>query len=432
VRPRRPWRGLDDLRAAPLVRVAGGRPARRPGECGRPGRPRRHPNDPGVPPPRPPVAAPRCGGVGPAPRFARGDRPVIAVIDETAPADRGGIYYVVTAAVVLDTDATRLGFGPCYRRAGSARSNGVNGQGRPGGVRPDARPSGGAGHGRPRRRPLSDRPPAQGTGPPVGAGGARAARHRRRRRGADYRIPGNPRGRPGPGRPHRDRAPLGRRAGLPVGGSASRSCGSATPSAASSRSTSWARTRRPSTGSAASRCSATCAIDNFPPDMREAPAPDLGGRLSAALGLALRDSRLAEEQHLKLVPVYLLVEQGPCVVGPHVVRPWVGRCDHGPGRPAGFPEGNLQGCPGNAWARDACCTTHAGWRRTSCGGRDEGAGRRGHRQQTGGISGGVGSSIASTIFCQLAASTTVPSSRARSPVGSSGCEASQSRMGSSR
>jgi uncharacterized membrane protein len=34
---------------------------------------------------------------------------VIAVIDETAPADRGGIYYVVSAAILLDADATRLG-----------------------------------------------------------------------------------------------------------------------------------------------------------------------------------------------------------------------------------------------------------------------------------------------------------------------------------
>lgn len=34
---------------------------------------------------------------------------MIAVIDETAPADRGGIYYVVTAALVLDADGTRLG-----------------------------------------------------------------------------------------------------------------------------------------------------------------------------------------------------------------------------------------------------------------------------------------------------------------------------------
>ena len=34
---------------------------------------------------------------------------MIAVVDEAAPADRGGIYYVVSAAVLLDADATRLG-----------------------------------------------------------------------------------------------------------------------------------------------------------------------------------------------------------------------------------------------------------------------------------------------------------------------------------
>lgn len=36
---------------------------------------------------------------------------MIAVVDETAPADRGGIYYVVTAAIVLDADTTRLALG---------------------------------------------------------------------------------------------------------------------------------------------------------------------------------------------------------------------------------------------------------------------------------------------------------------------------------
>lgn len=34
---------------------------------------------------------------------------MIAVVDEAAPADRGGIYYVVSAAVLLDASATRLG-----------------------------------------------------------------------------------------------------------------------------------------------------------------------------------------------------------------------------------------------------------------------------------------------------------------------------------
>ncbi|KAA0233129.1 MAG: hypothetical protein EDR02_14460 [Actinobacteria bacterium] len=35
--------------------------------------------------------------------------PIIAVLDEAAPADRRGIYYVVTAAIMLDVDAVRRG-----------------------------------------------------------------------------------------------------------------------------------------------------------------------------------------------------------------------------------------------------------------------------------------------------------------------------------
>ncbi len=37
------------------------------------------------------------------------EAPIVAVIDETAPADRGGIYYVVTAAIMLDPDVVRHG-----------------------------------------------------------------------------------------------------------------------------------------------------------------------------------------------------------------------------------------------------------------------------------------------------------------------------------
>lgn len=37
------------------------------------------------------------------------ESPIIAVIDEAAPADRQGIYYVVTAAIMLDVAAVRQG-----------------------------------------------------------------------------------------------------------------------------------------------------------------------------------------------------------------------------------------------------------------------------------------------------------------------------------
>ncbi len=57
VQASRPRRGLDDLRATPLVRVARQRPARRPRQGRRPRRPRRHPHDRGLPPQR---AAHRC------------------------------------------------------------------------------------------------------------------------------------------------------------------------------------------------------------------------------------------------------------------------------------------------------------------------------------------------------------------------------------
>lgn len=34
---------------------------------------------------------------------------IVAVLDEAAPADRGGIYYIVTAAIMLDVNAVRRG-----------------------------------------------------------------------------------------------------------------------------------------------------------------------------------------------------------------------------------------------------------------------------------------------------------------------------------
>lgn len=38
-----------------------------------------------------------------------GEASIVAVIDEAAPADRQGIYYIVTAAVMLDVEAVRRG-----------------------------------------------------------------------------------------------------------------------------------------------------------------------------------------------------------------------------------------------------------------------------------------------------------------------------------
>lgn len=41
--------------------------------------------------------------------MTRDPKPIIAVVDETSPSDRMGIYYVVTAAILLDPDATLSG-----------------------------------------------------------------------------------------------------------------------------------------------------------------------------------------------------------------------------------------------------------------------------------------------------------------------------------